>query len=134
MRISLEIVLDDRQEVQHIGHEHEVQKNCMNVQIVSQSRNKNYPDLCCIEVSIDIIKIAATCGEDQPNDLLCVYQKDTGKVEFLTAAMIITAYYRYITKLVFPSISKDELNFFNPLCESEGCSSTARGREELCLY
>ena len=76
-----------------------------------QSRNKDYPGLCCVEASIDIIKLAAACGADQPNDALCVYQKDTGKVEFSMGAMI-TGYYRYVKQLIFLSISTDELTVF----------------------
>ena len=75
IRISLNTVLDDGHRAQQVGQEYEIQKNCQNGQIVSQSRNTRCPDLCCVETSIEIIKLAAWCGADQPNDSLCVVGK-----------------------------------------------------------
>ena len=78
IRIGLEIILNNGQEAQQVGQEYKVQKNRMNGQIVSQARNTRYPDLCCVETSIEIIKLAAACGANQPNESLCVYKKVTG--------------------------------------------------------
>ena len=112
IQISTSTVLNNGRKAQQVGQEYEIQKNRQNGQIVSQSRNTRCPDLCCVETSIEIIKLAAACGADQPNDPLCVYEKNRGEIEFLTGTMI-TSYYRKITKLVFPSISADELKLYS---------------------
>ena len=42
----------------------------------------------------------------------CVFQAEDGSIAYLTGDMI-TRYYRYVTELVFPSISKDELKLIS---------------------
>lgn len=49
IRTSLKVVLRNRQNVQQVGHEYDVQNNRMNSHVVMQSRNKDYPELCCVE-------------------------------------------------------------------------------------
>ena len=51
-----------------------------------------------------------TLGATNPEDPLCFFQTEAGDVCCFTKDMI-TKYYRFVTKLVFPSISDAELKF-----------------------
>ena len=51
-------------------------------------------------------------GAKQSIDPLCLYRTDAGDIEYITGDMI-TKYYRFVTKLVFPAILDAELKLFS---------------------
>ena len=51
-------------------------------------------------------------GAQHPEDPLGVFQTDSGDTVYLTGDMI-TKYYRYVTKIVFPTIYDAELMLFS---------------------
>ena len=51
-------------------------------------------------------------GAKNPDDPLCLFQTEDGSTEFPTGDMI-TKYYCYVTKLVFPTISEAGLKLFS---------------------
>ena len=112
MIVALEEVLQKRLVAAQVCHHYEIQKNRMNNQIVTQNRDTNFPKLCAVEASIEILKLAMSCGEKDPEDPLWVFQTVEGTFAYLTGDMI-TKYYRYVTQMVFPSISADELKLFS---------------------
>ena len=56
--------------------------------------------------------MAFQLGANKPNNPLGVCQSDDGDTVYLTGEQI-RKYYRYVTKIVFPTISDAELMFFS---------------------
>ena len=52
--------------------------------------------------------LARNLGAKNPDDPLCLFQTEDGSAQFLTGDMI-TKYYHYVTKLVFPMILEADL-------------------------
>ena len=108
MIVNTDDVIEDRDLAEQMGQQYEIQKNRMNGQIVTQNRDHECPKLCAVKLSIDVIVLAKNLGAKNPVDLLCLFQTEDGSTEFLTSD-VITKYYRYVTKLVFPAILEAEL-------------------------
>ena len=70
------------------------------------------PDLYPVEISIDIVELASGLGARNPEDPLGVFQTARGDTVYFTSDMI-TKYYRYVTKISFPTISNAELRLFS---------------------
>ena len=68
--------------------------------------------MCPVKIAINIVEIAIQLGANNPTDPLGIYQSNNGDTVFLTGDQI-TKYYRYVTKIVFPTISKGELKLFS---------------------
>ena len=127
-------VINDRALAKQTGQQYDIQKNRMNGQIVTQNRDREYPKLCPVELSIDIIVLARNLGAKNPDDPSYLFQREDGSTQFLMGDMI-TKYYRYVTKLVFPTISHDKLKLF--LCHSASLKAVclfSRGRKGWCLH
>lgn len=103
---------EERSLFQSVGQQYDVQKNRMNNQIITQTRDHKSPELCPVEISLDIVEVAFALGQQEDDDPLCVFENEEGDVLYLTGDMI-TKYYRYVTQMVFPTISKDELSLFS---------------------
>ena len=112
MIIFLNRVLANRNLASQVGHHHEIHKNLMNNEMVSQKCANTYPSLCAKYRSIAIVELAMQCGSKQPDNLCCVYQSDDEPNVFLTGDMI-TEYYHHVTLMVFPKISGEELRSFS---------------------
>ena len=112
LKMQLARVLQDRALADAVGQQYDVQKNRMNNQIITQTRDRKTPALCPVEISIDIVEVAQELGAVKDEDPLCVFQNEEGDVCYLTGDMV-TKYYRYVTQLVFPTISKQELKLFS---------------------
>ena len=112
MQISYDEVIMDRALARQTGQHYEIQKNRMNNQIVKQNRDLSCPKMCPVELSIDIVQLATTLGANKPDSPLGVFQSDDGDTVYLTGDQI-TKYYRYVTKIVFPTISDADLRLFS---------------------
>ena len=112
MRVETRAVLNCRPMAQAVGTEYDVQKNRMNGQIITLNREPEYPDFCPCEVSLDIVEMAMALGAKEPDDPLCLYRTEAGDVEYITGDMV-TKYYRFVTKMVFPSISDMDLKLIS---------------------
>ena len=87
----------------------------MNNQIVKHNRDLLTTHLCPVNIALDIVELVTPLGAQHPQDPLCVFQTDSGDTVYLTGDMI-TKYYRYVTRIVFPTISDAEIRLF--LCHS----------------
>lgn len=105
--VILEKPLRNRVGVNKLGTQYDVQKNRMNGQIVCVVRLLDYPDYDPVDCGLNIVARASHLGFTDPDDPLCVYKKGD-KVYYLTGEDI-TAYFRFIAKLVNPNISDAEL-------------------------
>lgn len=111
-RIPWQQALLSPQTVQKVSTEYDIQKNRVNGQLISFVREPRFPALCPVEIALAIIRLATDIGASQCLDPLCVYRNTTGTVQYLTGASI-TAYYRYVTKLVFPTVSTSDLHLIS---------------------
>ena len=112
MLICYKEAIEQRSLAQQTGQHYGIQKNRMNDQIIKQTRDLACPEMCAVELAIDIVEMAVQLGANSPTDPLGIFQSDDGDTVFLTGDQI-TKYYRYVTKLVFPTISKGELKLFS---------------------
>ena len=110
--ISYKEVLANHSVAHQTGQHYEIQKNRMNDQIIKQNRDISCPELCPVELAIKIVDLAVKLGVKTPTDPLGVFQSDDGDILYLTGDQI-TKYYRYVTRLVFPSISDADLRLFS---------------------
>ena len=80
--VALEEVLQNRLVAAQVGHHYEIQKNRMNNQIVTQNRNTHFPKCCAVEASIEILKLAMSCGEKTVGISIHYIEEgiDTGKI------------------------------------------------------
>jgi hypothetical protein len=111
-RIPWRQALLSPQTVHKISTEYDIQKNRVNGQIISFVREPRFPALCPVSISLDIVRLAADLGASHSLDPLCVYRTTSGNVQYLTGSSI-TAYYRYVTKLVFPQVSTSDLHLIS---------------------
>lgn len=107
IRLISSVALSNRNSVNKVGTEYDIQKNRCNGQEVTYTRQDRFSDFCPVEISLDIVDSAKKLGYTNELDPLCVYRKN-GEVYYLTDDLV-TEYYRKVTKMVFPSISRDEL-------------------------
>ena len=112
MQIEFQAVKSSRDLAEQVGHHYGIQKNRVNNQVITQNRDCTFPKLCAVETSIEIVLLAEALGSTKPDDPLCVFQTDDGDIVYLTGDMI-TKYYRYVTRLVFPTISDAELKLYS---------------------
>ena len=68
--------------------------------------------MCPVEIGVDVVEIAIQLRANNATDPLGIYQNGDGDTVFLTGDQI-TKYYRYVTKIVFPTILNAELQFFS---------------------
>ena len=101
-----------RRHVRKLGIEYDVQKNRCNGQIIAYLRLPEVSVWCPVERALSVLTRAQVLGLRDPEDPLCVYRDDGGVVQFVTGSDV-TAYYRFVTKLVMPNISKEELKLIS---------------------
>ena len=111
-RIPWKQALLSPQAVHKVSTEYDIQKNRVNGQLISFVREPRFPALCPVSIALAIVRLATELGASQCQDPLCVYRTTTGTVQYLTGASI-TAYYRYVTKLVFPTVSPSDLHLIS---------------------
>jgi hypothetical protein len=112
MRLAREVALAHRERVMSLGTVYDVQKNRMNNQMITFNREPEYPEFDPVEVGLDIIEMALALGAKEETDPLCLYRTDAGDVEYITGDMV-TKYFRFVTKLVFPAISDMDLKLLS---------------------
>ena len=114
----------------------------MNKYIVKQNRDKLCPQLCPIEASLDTVELAMASGVREQKDPLCVFQTEDGTTSYLTGKQV-TSYFRWVTKKVFPTISRDELYRFSchsiqvyaaVMLQEAGKGWRARERCQFCTF
>lgn len=114
-RDALGVLVQDplsRQEaVVQVGIHYDIQKNGMNGQVIWYHMEPRYPEFCPVQVAFRLVQRALSLGQ-APSDPLCVYQLPSGQKCFLTGTDV-TAYYRRVTKMVFPQICDDELRLIS---------------------
>ena len=66
-------VLEGRDLAEQTGQENKTQKNRMWGQIVMQNRDHDCPELCPVELVIDIVVLAKQLGAKDPDDLWCLF-------------------------------------------------------------
>ena len=84
----------------------------MNNQIVKQNRDLLTTHLCLVNIAINIVEFATRLCARNPEDPLGLFQTNSNDTVYLTGDMI-TKYYRYVTRIVFPTISDAELRLFH---------------------
>lgn len=112
MRVPTETCLVHRALAQALGQRYGIQKNKMNGQIITVNREPAFPPFCPVELGLDVVEIASELGATQPGDPLCVYRTEDGDIQYLTGDMI-TKYFRFVTKMVFPDISDEQLKLIS---------------------
>ena len=112
MLVSYKEVIKERSFAHQTGQHYGIQKNCMNDQIVKQNRDLACPEICPVKIATDIVEMATQLGANNSTDPLGIYQSNNGDTVFLTGDQI-TKYYRYVKKLVFPTILNAELKLFS---------------------
>lgn len=111
--IQMQKPLQNRSSAQQLGTLFEVQKNRMNNQVIKHARlSSEYADYCPVELGLKIVTRAQLLGNTAPDDPLCVYKNDKGKTVYLTGDDV-TDYYRFVTRLVMPNITDEELNLIS---------------------
>ena len=108
-RISWKQALATPATVHKISTEYDIQKNRVNGQLISFVREPRFQSMCPVCISLSILRLAVDLGASCSTDPLCVYRSESGTVQYLTGTSI-TAYYRYVTKLVFPAVSVADLH------------------------
>ena len=103
--------LSRREAVVQVGIRYDIQKNGMNGQVIWYHMEPRYPEFCPVQVAFRLVRRALSLGQ-APSDPLCVYQLPSGQKCFLTGTDV-TAYYRRVTKMVFPQICDDELRLIS---------------------
>lgn len=98
--------------VHKISTEYDIQKNRVNGQLISFVREPRFQSMCPVCISLSILRLAVELGASSSTDPLCVYRSESGTVQYLTGTSI-TAYYRYVTKLVFPAVSVADLHLIS---------------------
>ena len=102
--------LGDFSQVEQVGTRYEVQKNGMNGQVIWFARDRAYPEFCPVVLAISLFRRAQDLGQtlDLP---LCVF-RENGAVSYLSGARV-TEYYRSVTAMVLPNISREELKLIS---------------------
>ena len=108
-RVSYPLV--ERARIEELGTEYEVQKNRRNGQIIWFRRERRYPLHCPVIRSLKLVWRAETLGQG-PEDPLCVFRNKDGDVQCLTG-QDVTAYLRFVVKLVQPNITDEELKLIS---------------------
>ena len=101
-----------RRAIRKLGIEYDVQKNRCNGQIIAYLRLPKEPIWCPVELALNILTRAQVLGSSDPEDPLCVYRDKDGNIQYITGNDV-TAYYRFVTKLVMPNISPEELKLIS---------------------
>ena len=104
--------LSRRRYVRKLGIEYDVQKNRCNGQIIAYLRLPDISVWCPIERALSILARAQVLGCRDPEDPLCVYRDENGVTQYITGSDV-TDYYRFVTKLVMPNISAEELKLIS---------------------
>ena len=112
MPVDRQACLNHRPLAQQLGQEYDIQKNRMNGQIITVHREPAFPPFCPVELGLDIVEMAMALGAKEPDDPLCLYRTSKGDIKFITGDMI-TRYYRFVTKMVFPHISDEMLKLIS---------------------
>ena len=112
MPVDRQACLNNRSLAQQLGQQYDIQKNRMNGQIITVHREPAFPPFCPVELGLDIVEMAMALGAKGPEDPLCLYRTSKGDIKFLTGDMI-TRYYRFVTKMVFPHISDEMLKLIS---------------------
>jgi hypothetical protein len=110
--VKIKEPLRRRRDAKELGTEFDVQKNRMNGQITNHRRLPTYPAYCPVNLALKIVTRAEILGYDEPDDPLCVYKDTEGIVRFLTGTDV-TEYFRFVTKLVIPSIEDAQLKLIS---------------------
>ena len=122
-RLSDALALANRAQVHATGQEYDVQKNRQNGEEITVARlapndaldagPMTTKELCGVENTLEIKTRAIMLGYSEPEDPLCVYQDEKSEdVLFLTGTKM-TEYYRFILKLVQPSVTDEELSLIS---------------------
>ncbi|KAL7527743.1 hypothetical protein ACHAXR_002105, partial [Thalassiosira sp. AJA248-18] len=105
--------LANRELAAKIGTEYDIQKNRMNGQIIVFVRlSAEYRRYCPVVAGQNIVTRAEVLGNIKPEDPLCVYKDEEGKVQHLTG-MDVTDYFRAVLKLESPNISEAGLKLIS---------------------
>ena len=112
MVLDRELALANSELVLQVGQHYDVQKNRVNDQVIKQMRNKERPEFCPVQASLDIVDVALHLGQTKEDNPLCVFETEDETVQYLTGDMI-TKYYRWVTAKVFPQISKEDLKLIS---------------------
>ena len=112
MPVDQQTCLNHRPLAQQLGQQYDIQKNWMNGQIVTVHREPAFPPFCPVELGLNIVEMALALGAKDPEDPLCLYCTSTGDIKYLTGD-IITRYYHFVTKMVFPDISDEMLKLIS---------------------
>lgn len=92
--------------------EYDVQKNRVNGQLIMFAREDRFPDYCPVRIALAIVQLAIDLGASLPTDPLCLYRTDLGDIQYMTGEAI-TRYYRFVTQLEFPHVSRSELTLIS---------------------
>ena len=110
-RAPVDFPLVTRDRIVEVGPQYDVQKNRRNGQIVWFRREPRHPKYCPVNISLNILWRATTLGQG-PDDPIFVYQDDSGSNKYLTGSDM-TEYFRFVTKLVIPSTSDEDLKLIS---------------------
>lgn len=100
-----------RNRINEAGPQYDVQKNRVNGQIIWFARDREHPEYCFVENSLTLLWRAQTLGQG-PEDPICVYQDRNGTKQLLTGTDV-TEYFRFVVRLVNPSIDDAELKLIS---------------------
>ena len=89
--------------VEAVAMRYAIQKNRRNGQIIWYSRDVANSSFCPVVRAHRLVRRAVILGQP-PSDPICVYQDTTDNTVYLTGA-VITEYFQYVTKLVYPDIN-----------------------------
>lgn len=110
-KAPVDFPLINRAQIEEVGPQYDVQKNRRNGQIIWFRREPRYPKYCPVAISLKVLWRAITLGQG-PDDPIFVYQDDSGTNRYLTGGDM-TEYFRFVTRLVIPSTSDEELKLIS---------------------
>lgn len=101
---------EERASVNAAGLLFKIQKNRRNKQLQRFLRNIRYEQFCFVESAMRLVENALFLGNNW-HEPLCIYRAGA-TVKMLTGDDV-TAYWRFVTQLVYPSIGRDALNLIS---------------------
>jgi hypothetical protein len=110
-RSTIVYPLTNRDMIEEVGTEYDVQKNRCNGQTPWFHCERRHPQYCPVQLALKLVWRARTLGQKE-DDPLCVYRHTNGENRYLTGTDV-TKYYRFVYKLVMPNVSDEELKLIS---------------------
>ena len=93
--------------IKAVGTRYVVQKNRRNGQVIWYSRDATNPSFCPVVRALSLVHHTVILGRS-PSDPICVYRDTINNTVYLTGT-VITKYFQYVTKLIYPDIDETAL-------------------------